>query len=164
MIRLKEHNLKISEALKRGAYFDCITCSKKFWRKPFAIKKGDNKFCSKKCYFAWQVGKKKVIKNQWDRKGASNPNWRGGIRPINMAIRASKEYSEWRTKVFQRDNYTCQECGKRNGLGFRVVLHAHHKKPFAKFPELRLEIDNGQTLCEKCHHNKPKGADVWLVS
>jgi Restriction endonuclease len=61
-------------------------------------------------------------------------------------IRASGKYHEWRKAVFQRDDYTCQVCGKRG-----VKLNAHHIKPFATHHELRMDIDNGITLCEKCH-------------
>lgn len=56
------------------------------------------------------------------------------------------EYKRWRTAVFERDNYTCQTCGKRG-----VRLHAHHKRSYAYFPEERYSIANGITLCEACH-------------
>lgn len=55
--------------------------------------------------------------------------------------------------MFKRDDFTCQDCGIRNkkGLGKTVVIRADHKFPFAHFPELRLEVMNGQTLCDECH-------------
>jgi len=82
------------------------------------------------------------------RKGEKSPEWKGGITPINKRIRHSLEYKFWRRAVFERDDYTCKVCGKR---GCR--LNAHHVKSFAKFPELRFEIDNGITRCVDCHRN-----------
>lgn len=64
----------------------------------------------------------------------------------NELTRKCKQARLWRKAVFERDDYTCQECGQRGG-----DLHAHHIKPFAYFPELRFAIDNGATLCVKCH-------------
>jgi hypothetical protein len=78
--------------------------------------------------------------------GENASNWKGGITPANAKIRNSKLTVEWRKAVFERDNHTCQMCKARGGL-----LHAHHVKPFAKHPEFRFDIDNGQTLCKPCH-------------
>ena len=61
------------------------------------------------------------------------------------------EYVVWRTKVFERDNYTCRKCGQWGG-----ELNAHHIKPYAKYPDLRTKLDNGITLCVKCHREAHK--------
>jgi len=86
------------------------------------------------------------LKMSNSRKGAKSHLWKGGITPINQQIRTSKKYKDWRIAVFERDDYTCQECGSRG-----VTLHADHIKPFAYYPELRLVIENGRTLCVPCH-------------
>lgn len=66
----------------------------------------------------------------------------------------SPEYINWRNSVFKRDNYTCQDCGKTN-----CYIEAHHKKSYAKYPNLRLQINNGITYCKKCHikHDEIRG-------
>jgi hypothetical protein len=57
-----------------------------------------------------------------------------------------KEYDLWTKDVFKRDDYTCQICGVRG-----KTINAHHLYNYADYPELRLEISNGVTLCEDCH-------------
>ena len=66
--------------------------------------------------------------------------------------RRSAEYSEWRQRVFLRDNFTCQNCGDRGGK-----LNAHHIKSYAKYPQLRYSVQNGITLCEACHREVHHG-------
>jgi len=102
---------------------------------------------------------KKKKKKQWEEgfydnrpnlshKGEDNPSWKGGItkRCLN-----TKEYKAWRILVFERDDYTCQECGQIGGY-----LEAHHKKRWVDYFELRFDVDNGQTLCRNCHNETKK--------
>lgn len=80
-------------------------------------------------------------------RGKKSVNWKGGITPWHETIRSSMEYKLWRKSVFERDNWTCQECGDNKGGN----LQAHHIKPFSSNPELHFAIDNGLTLCIRCH-------------
>jgi 5-methylcytosine-specific restriction endonuclease McrA len=89
--------------------------------------------------------------NSGERSGA----WRGGLTEIHYRIRRSQRYAHWRTAVFVRDNFTCQMCCARSVAGARVRLEADHIKPFADFPDLRFDVDNGRTLCSSCHRKTP---------
>lgn len=91
---------------------------------------------------------KKMREAQADEK---HWNWKDGISGENLKIRNSNEYRRWRRMVFERDNYTCQRCLDRNGFGKYIYFHAHHILSFADFPEERLELNNGATLCIPCH-------------
>jgi hypothetical protein len=91
------------------------------------------------------------------RIGDKNINWKGGITPINVKIRDSIDYEEWRKSVFERDLYTCQICYEIGGK-----LNADHIKPFSLFPELRLDLSNGRTLCEDCHKKTPSYLNKWI--
>ncbi len=83
-------------------------------------------------------------------RGEKSSFWKGGIAPINKTIRSSSAYKEWRKSVFERDNWTCRECGLRGG-----ILNADHIKPFSIYPELRFSVENGRTLCIACHKLTP---------
>ena len=80
--------------------------------------------------------------------GDKNPNWRGGKPRLWQKERTSYKSKEWSKAVRERDNHTCQICGETEGR-----LHAHHIKPWKHHPELRYEVDNGQTLCPPCHQD-----------
>ena len=133
---------------------------------------GNKKGLNKKRSEEWREMMKKIHSgNQWGkgniwdlerrkkyseaRKGAGNPSWQGGITKIKYAQRMSIthgiEYKEWRRKVFERDHFTCIMCGDNRGGN----LEADHIKPFAQYPELRLDINNGRTLCHECHKKTP---------
>jgi predicted restriction endonuclease len=72
--------------------------------------------------------------------------------------------SVWRKEVFERDDYTCRSCGNRSKSNNYLRIEAHHIKPFATFPEVRFNVDNGMTLCKKCHDKEPKGKDIYLIN
>lgn len=127
----------------------------KYWlgkkRQPFSEeqieKMKQSKLGNKNC-----VGNKASIetrtKMSLSHKQKDNPNWKGGINPINDSIRKSLESKLWREAVFARDSYTCQKCNDNKGKNLR----AHHIKNFSQYPELRFVIDNGITFCSKCHN------------
>ena len=78
--------------------------------------------------------------------GENASNWKGGITPKNILLKASRRWREWRQKVFEYDNYTCWICEEEGG-----ELHPHHLKKFSDYPRLRFKVSNGLTLCEFCH-------------
>jgi hypothetical protein len=94
--------------------------------------------------------------------GKNHPNWKGGITPLTKNIRHCFKYRQWISDVFTRDDFTCQDCNIKGGF-----LHAHHIKQFSiilkensiKTLEEALNceelwnINNGITLCKKCHKN-----------
>jgi len=79
-----------------------------------------------------------------------HPQWNHSLTNEERILRRGySEYQEWVKSVLKRDDYTCQCCEKRGGK-----LNVHHLNSYANFPELRLDINNGVTLCEKCHSNQ----------
>jgi len=56
-----------------------------------------------------------------------------------------KELERWKAKVLVRDNWTCQKCGSLD------KSHVHHIRTFNTYPEGRFNLDNGVTLCKRCH-------------
>lgn len=103
----------------------------------------------------WKTHKKireRVRKGEIRYDGEYARNWQGGKCKETQGLRMTKEYKEWRMKVFIRDNFTCQSCSIRGGK-----LNAHHIRSFKDYPELRLVVDNGVTLCEECHNLTKRG-------
>lgn len=97
--------------------------------------------------------------------GEKNPQWRGGKTKLSIRIRGLPEYSIWRTKIFERDNWICIHCKRKRKQGDRVILQADHIIPLCKIiKENKIaninqamgcqeiwNINNGRTLCKECH-------------
>ena len=103
---------------------------------------------------------------QTGRTGEKANHWKGGITPLTKQIRNSFKYRQWRSDVFTRDDFTCQNCGIRgNQTGGYLEAH-HHIKEFSEIiKEYKIKtfdkalnceelwnINNGITLCKKCHN------------
>ena len=73
-------------------------------------------------------------------------------------IRTSREYILWRDFVFKRDGFSCKCCGDKSGGN----INAHHIKNFSSFEEGRFNVDNGITLCDKCHNPNIRGSFHWV--
>lgn len=86
--------------------------------------------------------------------GAKSHFWEGGKVDTNMHVRTHHLYKEWRTKVFARDEYTCQSCFRHAGeIDSDKKLTAHHIIAFSEEPKTRLKVSNGITLCWQCHND-----------
>ena len=112
----------------------------------------------------WKRRMSKLMRGRF--AGDRNHFWKGGVSKETDRIRHSIEYREWRTAVFERDDHRCMDCGERGGQ-----LNADHIYPFAHYPRLRFDVDNGRTLCENCHkktstfmgRSKPGVNTNWIL-
>ena len=57
-----------------------------------------------------------------------------------------ENFRKWRKQVFERDKYTCIVCSNK-----KSPFNAHHLNGYHWFEEGRYDINNGVTLCQKCH-------------
>ncbi|MGB9937069.1 MAG: HNH endonuclease [Methanobacterium sp.] len=70
-------------------------------------------------------------------------------RSKTQKARSTKEYKEWRNWVLQRDGFKCQKCDEYTDD--LLQLEAHHIYDLSSHPHRAYDVDNGITLCEKCH-------------
>lgn len=89
------------------------------------------------------------------------------IKPVcyNQNSKKSEEinkdnfYDTWawkdiRYQALDKCGRRCMSCGASPLKDNKVVLHVDHIKPFRKYPELALDINNLQVLCEDCNMGK----------
>lgn len=136
-------------------------------------------YASKKCQRCAMLGVKRPYKPRpktWGRlawnKGRKCPEysgerhgrWNGGTK-IRKALRESFEYRNWRQAVFERDGWSCCDCGKHGG-----DLEVHHIKSFlaiildnqiksldsAVSCQELWDTNNGLTVCYSCHKGRDK--------
>jgi len=129
--RGKKHSaqslLKIKKSrIKNRVPFYCLNCNRKNEKVFSLYVKAKRRYCSYSCYIEY------LRKNRVEAEDITD----------------SAEYKEWRKKVYLRDGYRCKmpDCNSRSR-----DIAAHHIYPKKKYPEKQFDIDNGITLCRKCH-------------
>lgn len=81
-------------------------------------------------------------------------NW---IRQITRDNDLHQFYTSpiWRSTqahVLKQNHYECSRC-KAKGMVVKARV-VHHKKYLRQHPELALDEDNLEPLCEKCHYDE----------
>ncbi len=77
--------------------------------------------------------------------GSKHPGWQGGITIENVALKAQRIYRKWSLDVRERAGNKCSVCGAKKDL---VARHVHG---WRAYPELRYAVENGLSMCRKCH-------------
>jgi len=82
------------------------------------------------------------------RFGKLNPNYKPDkTNEEREAGRHILGYKDWVIYVYERDNYSCRYCGDNKGGN----LNAHHLDGYSWCKDKRVDVNNGVTLCDKCH-------------
>lgn len=113
----------------------------------------------------WCYNKEISIKNNYRKwlKWNLNPNWKWWISTLWHNIRTSKEYQDWRTNCFKRDNYTCQISWIKWGNlvvhhldAFHLIIKDLDNENY-KDNEILFDLNNWITITKELHdkfHNK----------
>lgn len=80
----------------------------------------------------------------------SDANWAAYVNSAEFL--KSFEWRQLRLRAFEKYGRMCLCCGATPSNG--VVLNVDHVKSRRLFPELALDIENLQVLCEDCNHGK----------
>jgi hypothetical protein len=81
---------------------------------------------------------------------------RRGVDPGEAEVsnaRSSLRYEEWKQSCLHRDGHKCVDCGSVE------ILYVHHIVKYDAVWEnnpLNVDIDNGVTVCSKCHVRRHK--------
>ena len=89
------------------------------------------------------------------QRGENHYRWNPNREAVRRDLRNDPIYKQWSKCVKSRDFWKCKISNK--DCSGKVV--AHHILPWAKFPELRYEINNGITLCHT-HHPKKRNDEI----
>jgi len=121
----------------------CLQCAALFRRGRTELfeRWEQRRFCSAGCWY----------EHQRTHPG-TNPNWRGGYAPYY-----GPNWPKQRAKARERDQYSCQDCGKAQ---HRPALDVHHlvaRQEFGADYVAANALANLITLCKSCHSTRGSG-------
>ena len=92
--------------------------------------------------------------------GPESPHYTdgGNFQRYRQWLAAGYEYRQWRRDVFERDGYSCQMCLKKSNGD----IQAHHIYTARKHLDKITCVENGITLCEKCHTSIKGKEDEYI--
>lgn len=95
------------------------------------------------------------IRRSFCYSGKGNPNWQGGIGSLLYSFEFNEEF---KTLIRERDNNTCQLCGKtREQEGKNLCVHHIY---YDKMNECTNENDF-ITLCRSCNIKVNRNREYW---
>jgi len=105
------------------------------------------------CHF--KIGKRCKRCGIEKMSGKNNHNYNPNLTDEDRGDRRLIDgYKKWAKNTYKKDTYTCQKCKERkDSNGKYKKLNAHHIEGYAENPDLRIDDDNGITLCVACHHS-----------
>ncbi|WP_244990367.1 HNH endonuclease [Clostridium algidicarnis] len=128
----------VNNSRKNRVTIKCEICGEPVTRQKSQFN-GTHVYCSYECQ---AKGWSKYYSGE--NSPSYNPNLSDEER---IKERHYQEYYKWRDDAYERDKYTCQCCGDNKGHN----LNAHHIFNYSEHENLRTNINNGITLCDKCH-------------
>ena len=139
------YNLTLIKPVRRDKYKKLIwlcrcDCGNEKELFTYDIKVGKVQSCG--CLWKERLMKRGSDHFKWDSNKTDEERIKGRRFP---------EYIEWVKNIYKRDNYTCQICGLKHSK--KNPINAHHIESYNSNLDLRINIDNGITLCKKCHNN-----------
>jgi hypothetical protein len=150
----KPHNYIKSDSV-------CMNCGKIFHVKPFQKKRGAGKYCSKKCFDSYRIGKN--FPNDFFKKGEQHPFY-----VINKIIRNYSNTWTYREKkeIAEKCNWSCNHCGKE--AKDKVIYKIASDFRFDHIKAISLggshNINNGQMLCVSCDLEKTKSDQIEIFN
>lgn len=113
-------------------------------------------FCKKKCLPGYSRKKKTGIRIKEDGlppiiKRQLRQKRRVEKKTEKIDFYWSDAWRELRYKILRKFGFKCMACGMKPP---EVILHVDHIKPRFSHPELELNADNLQVLCEDCNKGK----------
>jgi len=93
----------------------------------------------------WKPPKKEKSKRVQQRSKVSALN--------SKRFYKTKDWLSIRVRVLEKYQCKCMMCG-RSPRDHGIVIHVDHIKPRSKYPELSLDFNNLQLLCEACNIGK----------